>query len=326
MRTSTIIGGLLAIALAATPPLLRGEESLQDRIARIEAMSANEKAELAQKKKRFDELPVEEQERIRKLQAEIQERPDKEQLVSVMKNYHEWLKTLSANQRTTLRAKSEEERVDYIERIVADQQKAAWRKLAEQASPEDLETVFAWLTEFVRRHRDQLAPGEVGQRLAAMDEERETLILIHLMYASRFPGAVRPGREDVEKLIPLLSKAAETFYNETEDISRKVQLISIWARAAWWSKAFPNVTSEQLATFFAKLPAEERDRLEMLPPVERDAELRMLYARANFLRRGELGDRPWSGRGSRRGGQRASGQPSEQKVSPQNESQRRKRD
>jgi hypothetical protein len=233
-----------------------------------------------------------------------------------MKNYHDWLKTLSANQRTVLRGKSEQERVAYIKQIVAEQQKAAWRKLAEQTSPEDLETIYNWLAEFVETHREKLASGDLGKRLAALDKERQTLILIYLMYANRFPGALRPGKSEVEALIPTLSDAAGKFYDETTDVPRKFQLISIWSRAAWWSKAFPHVTSQQLATFFAeKLPAEERDRLELLPATERDSDLRMLYARANFLRRGELGDRPRGGRGTGRAGRRESDQPPEQKES-----------
>jgi len=313
MATNRYIAGLLGVALAAAALPLRAEESREERIARIASLSADEKAELAQKKKRFDELDAQEQQRIRKLRAEIDARADKQQLVSVMKNYHDWLKTLSTNQRTSLRGKSESERVAYIKQILADQQKAAWRKLAEQTSPEDLETIYNWLAEFVKEHRDKLASGDLGKRLAALDSDRETLILIHLMYASRFPGALRPGKTEVEALIPTLSDAAQKFYNETDDLPRKVQLISIWARAAWWSKAFPNVTSEQLATFFEKLPAEERDRLERLPAAERDPELRTLYARANFLRRGELGDRPWPGRGSGRGSRRRPDQRPEQK-------------
>jgi len=141
------------------------------------------------------------------------------------------------------------------------------------------------------------------------------------MYVNRFPGALRPGKSEVEALIPTLSDAAKKFYSETTDLLRKMQLISIWSRAAWWSKAFPNVTSEQLATFYEKLPAEERDRLELLPAAERDSELRMLYARANFLRHGEPGDR-WGGHGSGRGGRRGSEQPPEQKRAEDKESQR----
>lgn len=307
MRISFFIPGLLAIALAAISLPLRADETHEERIARIAKLSAEEKAELAQKQKRFGELAAEERERIRKLSAEIDARPDKEQLAGVMKNYHDWLKTLSTNQRTLLRSKPESERVVYIKQLVADQQKAAWRKLAEQSSPEDLEIVYNWLAEFVQRHREQLAPGDLGKRLEKLDKDRQTLILIHLMFANRFPGALRPGKSDAEALLGKLSQAAQDFYNKTDDFPRKFQLIGIWSRAAWWSKAFPNVTSEQLATFYEKLPAEERDRMDAMPAVDRDSELRTLYARANFLRRGELGDRPWGGQGrGQKRGQRGS--------------------
>jgi len=301
MTTSRLTAAVLIPALMASLLPLRGEESQEERIARIAALSADEKAELAQKKKRFDELDKQEQERIRKLQAEIEARPDKEHLVSVMKHYHDWLKTLSTNQRTLLRSKPDSERVSYIKEIVADQQRAAWRKLAENASPKDLEIVYNWLAKFVADHREQLAPGDLGKRLEKLNDERETLILIHLMFSNRFPGALRPGRSDTEELLEKLSNEAKKFYSETTDLPRKFQLIGIWSRAAWWSKAFPNVTSEQLATFYEKLPAEERDRLDAMPIADRDGELRNLYARANFFRRGEL---PWGGPGREGRGQR----------------------
>ena len=102
-----------------------------------------------------------------------------------------------------------------------------------------------------------------------------------------------------------MSTEAKKFFDATTDFPRRIQLISIWSRAAWWSKAFPNVTGEQLANFFDKLPAQERDRLEGMPQVERDSELRWMYARVNFYKRGEFGDRPpWEGRGGGGSGRR----------------------
>lgn len=312
MSTKRFISGLLFMALCAASLPLRADDLLKARLRRIEGMSSEAKAELLQKQKRFDDLATQEQERLRKLHAEVEARPDRDELVNVMKNYHDWLRTLTTNQRAILRAKpDEEQRVAYIKQIVAEQQRAAWRKLAEQASPGDLDVVFNWLKEFVQRNREKLAPGELGKRLAELDEDRQTLVLIHLMYASRFPGALRPGREDVEALLPQLSKAAQDFFKATDDLPRRYQLIAIWSRAAWWSKAFPNVTTEQLASFFDKLPAEEQDRLQLLPPAERASEERLLYARANFLRRGELGDYPWGGRGSRRSGSRGKNESSD---------------
>lgn len=298
---------LAALSIVATATLesarLYAEESTADRIARITTMSNAEKQELGQKKKRYDELPSSEQERIQKLQAEIEARADESDLTQVMQLYHGWLKTLSANQLADLRALPEEKRVEQIKRILAEQQQRAWRKLAEQASPEDLETVFNWLRDFVLRHQAQLSPGDFGRRLAAIEKDRRTLILIYIMNSSRFPGALRPDQGEIEQLIPRLSPNAQKLFNETDDSQRRQQLISIWSRAAWWSKAFPNVNGEELANFFDKLPAEERDRLERMPPTERDSEIRLLYARTNFFRRGEL---PWEGRDNSRGPRRPS--------------------
>lgn len=297
--------GFAVLALVAASQLgsvqLHAEETTSQRVARIKAMANAEKQELAQKKKRYDELPSAEQDRIRNLHAALEARPDSLELTQVMQHYHEWLKTLSANQLADLRALPEEKRVEQINRILAEQQQKAWRKLAEQASPDDLEAVFSWLRDFVVRHQAQLSPGEYGRRLAAIENERRTLILIYIMNSSRFPGALRPNKGDIEQLIPRLSPNAQKLFNETDDSKRQLHLISIWSRAAWWSKAFPNVTSEELANFFDKLPAEERDRLERMPATERDAEIRLLYARLNFFRRGEL---PWEGRDNNRGPRR----------------------
>jgi hypothetical protein len=300
MKTSSLILIALATALPGTAPLL-AVESREERIARIASLTSVEKEELAQKKKRFDELSPEERERIRKLQAEIDSRADQAELLATMQHYHEWLKTLSTNQRTTLLGMNDDERVKYVKELVAQQQQKAWRKLAEQASPEDLDTVFAWLQEFVEKHRDDLLPRDAGRRLAAMDKDRQALVLIYVMFA-RFPRPPRPDKPEVEDLLQRLSPEAQKFFNETSDFPRRMQLIAIWSRAAWWSKAFPNVTSQQLAAFFERLPPEERDRLEFMQPIERDSELRLHYARANFLRRGELGDRPWETRGPGRPG------------------------
>jgi hypothetical protein len=309
VRRHGIVLRIFATVLATTLPAaaLADDESTSERIARIANLSPQQKEELAQKKKRFDDLPTDEKERLRQLQQELAVRSDADQLVAVMQQYHEWLKTLSTNQLADLRNLPDDKRVEHIKSLVEKQRKEqeqkTWRRLAEQASPEDLETIFNWLGQFVQKHRDALIrafPGDFGKRLAAIeDKDRQTLILIHLMLSSqRFgPGIVRPGEKDVQELYAKLSGEAKKFFDSTTDFPRRIQLISIWSRAALWSKAFPNVTSEQLANFFDKLPAPERDRLEAMPQVERDSELRWMYARVNFFRRGEFGDRPpWENR------------------------------
>jgi len=127
---------------------------------------------------------------------------------------------------------------------------------------------------------------------------------MHIMLSQRYGSEIpRPGREEVEQLIPRLSPQSQKVFNETMDHYGRIQIISIWSWGALWSKAFPNVTGEQLASFFVKLPAQERDRLEKLDPKQREVDLKHMYARANFFRPGEFGERPpWEGRGDSREG------------------------
>jgi hypothetical protein len=281
---------VLAFLLAWSSALADDEA---DRLARIQSLSAAEKQELARKRMRFEELPSDEQQRLRELSASIEAHPHAENLKQTMARYHAWLKTLTANQLADVRQLSGKQKVEYIAKLQEqqrqEQQQRQWRKLAEQSSPEDLETVYRWLEEFIDRHRSQLLrslPGDFGRRIAEMDDRRQqTLLLMHMIVSTPFaPGAIRPGRQDVEQLIPKLSPAAQDFFNQTTEFPRRIQLLTIWNRAAFWSKAFPEVGSEQLASFFDTLPADERDRLERLSTDDRDAELRMQYAREQLFK------------------------------------------
>src|SRR4051812_25212390 len=95
---------VLSLILAGATALVTGaQESQADRIARIAAMSPAEKAELARRQKRFEELPAAERERVKQLQQDLAVRPDADELVDIMTRYNEWLKTLSANQLADLR-------------------------------------------------------------------------------------------------------------------------------------------------------------------------------------------------------------------------------
>jgi hypothetical protein len=306
MNRNRFLAAVLACAMGFVAILpLRADETEAERLARLKAMSAAEKEVLAQKKARYDSLPPEEKERLKKLCDEINSRPDAPELSSVMARYHQWLKTLSASQLAELRDLPEKERLDRIKKLLHDQQRKSFLQIARQASPEDLETVFEWNKAFVVKNRDRILktlPGDFGRRIAENpDENRQTLILMYLMLSRRMGSDMpRPGKEEVEELLPKLSPASQKLFNDTPNFFTRVELISIWSWGALWSKAFPNVTSEQLASVFSKLPPTERDRLERLPTKERETELRYTYARMNFFRRSEWGDRsPWEGRGGR---------------------------
>jgi hypothetical protein len=312
-----LLGVCLAVGLS-----LRAAETEEQRMARLQAMLPHEKEELARKKVRYDNLTAEEKERLKRLNEEIASDPNAPQLQEVMDRYHEWLKTLSASQLAELRDMPEADRLERIKRIMREQQRRTFLQIAREASPEDLEVVYEWNKEFIEENRERLLrslPGEFGRRIAENpDKDRQTLILMYIMLTRPpRPDHPRPGKEEVEKLIPRLSPESQRVFNDTPDIFTRIQLLSIWSWGALWGKAFPNVTSQQLAEVFAKIPSWDRDRLEKMTPADRDQELRLKYAQMNFFRPGEGFDRlPWGdgrdprrGRGEGRGGEPRPGEP-----------------
>jgi hypothetical protein len=297
-----LCAGPLAWGGSPCAPRVFSDDRQAKHLARLEAMSASEKEELARKKSQYDSLPPAEKERLKALCHEIEAHSDAEELATVMNRYHQWLKTLSAAQLAELRDLPEPERLKRIKRLLRDQQRKSFLQIAREASAEDLEVVFEWNQAFVAENHDRILkalPADFGRRIAENpDKNRQTLVLMYLMLSRRTGSEMpRPGKEEVEKLIPRLSAASQKLFNETPDIFSRIEIISSWSWGALWSKAFPNVSGEQLAALFAKLPAVERDRLEKLPPKDREAELKFIYARMNFFRRGEGGGRlPWDGR------------------------------
>jgi hypothetical protein len=149
-----------------------------------------------------------------------------------------------------------------------------------------LETIYSWLGEYVGKHRDASLwslPPEIRQRLAKMDERRQTHLLMFNVLSRRNPLAPRPKPEEIDALIAKLSPQAQSLLKQSDNAADVFGVLSTWGRSAVFSKAFPVVTKEELATFFEKLPPEERDRLERMTPEDRDNEVKQLYARQSFF-------------------------------------------
>ncbi len=112
-RGAVLVAALAMLAAAPDP----AAEELAARRVRIAKMDANQQQELLRKFERFQALPAEEQNRLRKLQAEITADPNSERLLDLLGRYHEWLKTITPSQRARLAELPAKERVHEIERI-----------------------------------------------------------------------------------------------------------------------------------------------------------------------------------------------------------------
>ena len=69
------------------PQVGGAQTELEQRRQQLEALSPSEKRDLIAKKERFDRLSREEQERLRKLDEQLQEHPESEEMQQVLQRY-----------------------------------------------------------------------------------------------------------------------------------------------------------------------------------------------------------------------------------------------
>lgn len=286
----SLVASLFSLGLPNS--ILLADEAARERLARLNTLSVAEKEELAKKKETFDKLSEAERKRVTQLLASIESQPNSAELLGAMERYYEWLKTLSANQQAELRDLPDDKRIARIKQMQRDEQRRAWERLTTDASAEDLEAIYSWLQEFVAAHREKTLeslPEEIRRRISKMDTQRQSQILMFNVLSRRNPLGPQPSPEEIDTLIARLSPAAQELFRKSKDPGDVMNVLSSWGRSAIFSKAFPVLTKEELAGFFQKLPAEERDRLEKLTAEDRDSELKQIYARTMFfgLRPGE---------------------------------------
>ncbi|HEV3137664.1 MAG TPA: hypothetical protein VGZ26_07160, partial [Pirellulales bacterium] len=120
-------------------------DDLAGRRLQIEHMTPAEQQDLLRRQERFSTLPLEEQQRLRSLQASLDADPHARQLEQVLKHYHEWLKTLSPGQRAELADLGPADRVARIKRIRQQQEFARQQaRRAELLSTKDVQEIVRW--------------------------------------------------------------------------------------------------------------------------------------------------------------------------------------
>ncbi len=306
-----LLGGFALLAAAASP-IDFASETLDQRRARLEAMTPVEKEELRNKKERFDALLPERQEQIRAMHEELLADPNAEQLSRILVNYHEWLKSLSPKQRTDLETAPIEERVALIRQLRQQQERQNLRNLAanEKLNQEDLRSIFEWLDDVVRNHEEELlsALPTVNQpkvRAITDDAKRRRVLLFALHQRRHVRSLALPDEQDVSLLESRLSPEARAALEQARTAGNEAELVRGWIGAAMFSRFSWQVSNEDLQKFYADYLNEQkkldepqaeriRERLENLPREQRNWELRRLYFAHLY--------EPWREEGSGQGG------------------------
>jgi hypothetical protein len=266
------MGGLLAADSASADPPTR--ETLN-------ALSAEEKTSLFQKKVRFDALPPAEQARLRELSTAIANSQHSDQLRTTLDRYHEWLKTLTTKQRADLLELSADERIERIKQLMQEQERARLRELGGQKLPEaDIDAIFNWLDTFIQEHEHQFLkrlPEDYRRKLQEQEEVSRRRSLMRGLL--RFPrnDAPLPTSEYLDELRSKLTPATRSALESAKTPEEKQQLARQWMFAAMYSKVFPPASAEDLRKIYDELSPDQRERLDRKSPEDMKRELTWRY-------------------------------------------------
>jgi hypothetical protein len=260
---------------------------LAERRTRLEQMDQQDREQVSQNFERFQRLEPAERDRLRELHDEIDADPNRDELLRVMQNYHEWLNELPASQRIMLAALPVEDRIKRIDELRGAQAAGKRNRL----SPADSKALDAWITKH-DLHK-QWAEAQRNSR----------------------PPTVTA--EELADLRSVLSEPAQKALDEAKTEEDQRRLVRGWifqTRMPGWGAGgrtgFHRPSTEELHQMFTNdLSESERSYLRALPPEQMQRELVHLWRQHHAKQGDGSHDRP-DGRGhgpmNRRGGSKAS--------------------
>lgn len=273
------------------------EESVAERRRRVEAMSASEKEQLKQKQESFVSLPQTEQERLRRLHAELASSQDADELRGVLERYHAWLSTLSSAERAELLSLPPDKRIERIKAMIQKQEDERFRSEVEgKLTREDREAIVKWLLAFVDAHQQEIVDSLPADRRPPQIDRFPLMFILLRGWGEGNLNMPRPKTEDVEELFGSLSPDAQQTLKSVREPQKRMEVAKRWISAAVSTRRWrspPPVSSEDLRKFYAEqLTASERERLEALPPDEMQRALQRRYYEHQFRERGPGGFGP----------------------------------
>lgn len=248
-----LVWGWLGSQPPTPPPPARAADSLDQRRARVAALSPAEKEQLLETHRRFTRLDPAEQERLRRVCRELDQDENAAELRQVMRRYYEWLKTLPPYVQAELDDLPPEKRVARIKQMLSDERQRKGLK-----GPGSGELLRA------EAYRRGLAKyGGHSARFFSLGDMEGVLQWLDGYVSRRGPELLRqigsPQREELEKKV-----------QSAKDALRKHEVLAM-ALLRWQLDhpgQTPPLTDEDLKDLRAKLSAPTRQRLESRPVKE----------------------------------------------------------
>jgi hypothetical protein len=284
-------------ALSASPGRVAlAADDWAARRAEVAGMQPAEQQELLRKQERFASLSVEEQDRLRALQATIDADPNGKRLHELLVRYHEWLKTLSPSQREELSELPPKERIQLIKQIQRQQQaRQNQARAAQLLSKQDMLEIVRWTEDFAWKNRDRLLehmPDKQRKNFDKADRSgQRRMLLFRALTAERArrsgggPAVFTIEQADIDQLAAKLSEPARQELAGAGDLPAQRRTVGGWIGMAVHrlelgraGRRLGSLASEDLLQFLQnEVPIAERDRLLKMPREQMLEELRGMY-------------------------------------------------
>jgi len=281
-------------------------ETWDERVERIKAMTDDQRKTLLQKKRRFSNLDAAEQQRLRDIHRQLTQDPQATEFRRVLACYSNWLNTLNVTERAEVESLPPDKRIEKIKELVRAQDLKRARRMAGgfQMDPSDLAVIHDWFDQFLDQHAQDilatLPDGPFTELKKNYVADRDRVFLGRLYVQSMSPDLPRPSPEEEDALQAKVSQEARAVLEKAEPHERS-RIMRWWIGAAVLSRLRTSPPSlEELHQFaHESLSDSERLRLESLPADQMYRELRFLYSQ-----RRSPGDRgrgfPWGPPGGQR--------------------------
>lgn len=294
------LSALLGIGVAAGPPSSwpNRELSWSDKQSRFQDLDRNALEELQNRRRRYLNMPEPKQERLRELHAAWLAHPQRDLLLDTMYHYTQWLKSLSAEQRTNIRSEvGARERFHLVTSLRRKQAEAVFGLAGDTQLPQkDVQRLFAWTREFLEQKREPImavirereAASERGEgrpgdsRRGGRGFSRPEFLFRILSRSDSEAAEALIQADDIEALKRRLSPEAAAIIEAQTELADKRKLITRWI--AWTIDAMwnPPVDERDLREFFeTEMTTDQRQLVENLEPERRMQYIRILYVRQN---------------------------------------------
>ena len=278
--------------------------SRADRLAYIESLDVEQKADLKEKLEDFLAVDMEKQEAFIEFHQQLFDNPEHEKLVFVLNEYYHWLKSLDAGERSRLQGKPADERLAEVRtlRAAARAQDARENFVKIKSSPpnrEDSDTIFSWYLLLItakeqmirdrfpiavnayreRNKQKPLPEKEVRQRI---DRREVSFLASFLMKIDRdFVAENLVTKEESDTLVTMLTpESRDLLFKLPEQYQRDVILSWISTVNEVYRRTF-RVSRAQLRKFYSGLSESQQDQLKQLPAQEYIPKLMEMYRKQN---------------------------------------------